>query len=493
MAKGDLTASGLLTEYDAFLDCYLPAFGELFLQVRGNHDAFSGRRYAAEPWQELALPGVILAVLDTVIEGRDSGQVQDEQLEWLDELGARADRQVLVFGHHHPWRPGSANRAPTYFGINPEDSERLVEVIARRPAISGYFAGHTHRNRVRRFVETGDVPYVEVACVKDFPGSWAEYRVFEGGILQIHRRLSSSGALAWSEKCRGLFWGMYPGYALGKARGPLLCDHASEPRQLRKRRELTAQAARSLVAASVGCGEISQLGEHVPDGEVLRCVDRRDALVTKLGLILIRDDAADDDRGVYPPCVQPVQHLRHEVEMAPRQDRDADNIDVLVVRGGRYLIGGQPYPLIDDLEARVTGSHRNLLGTVGVPVEARFGDKQARRPAPDGSHVFGCFAELTASVTVAAGDAGRSPVLTELLAECARPLACGAARMRQSDRRRHEVLARRRHAVQLVDGRLDGRAVTAGTPVSDVPAQLGLDSRVDHEHGRRGARRLVQG
>jgi len=216
VAKGDLTASGLVAEYDAFLECYLGAFGERLLHVRGNHDAFSGRRFAAEPCQEMTLPGVILAVLDTVIEGRDSGQVRDDQLEWLDELGARADRPVLVFGHHHVWKPGSTNRSPGYFGINPDDSERLVEVIARRSSIRAYFAGHTHRNRVRRFAETGDVPYVEVACVKDFPGSWAEYRVFEGGVLQVHRRLSSREALAWSEKCRGLFWGMYPGYALGR-------------------------------------------------------------------------------------------------------------------------------------------------------------------------------------------------------------------------------------------------------------------------------------
>ncbi len=216
VVKGDLTSSGLVAEYDAFLQCYLDTFGGRLLHVRGNHDAFTGRRFASESCQERELPGVVLAVIDTVIEGRDSGQVRDEQLEWLDELAARADRPVLVFGHHHPWKPGSANRSGDYFGINPDDSEHLVEVIARRPAIAGYFAGHTHRNRVRRFSETGDVPYVEVACVKDFPGSWAEYRVFEGGILQIHRRLASPAALAWSEKCRSLFWGMYPSYALGR-------------------------------------------------------------------------------------------------------------------------------------------------------------------------------------------------------------------------------------------------------------------------------------
>ena len=51
-------------------------------------------------------------------------------------------------------------RPADYFGINPDDSEALVSLVARRPAVRGYFAGHTHRNRVRRFAPTGDVPFV---------------------------------------------------------------------------------------------------------------------------------------------------------------------------------------------------------------------------------------------------------------------------------------------------------------------------------------------
>ena len=91
--------------------------------------------------------------------------------------------------HHYPWSPDAGARPDSYFGIHPDASERLVEVIARRPSIIGYFAGHTHRNRVRHFSATGTVPFVEVACMKDFPGTWAEYRVFEGGILQVHHRI----------------------------------------------------------------------------------------------------------------------------------------------------------------------------------------------------------------------------------------------------------------------------------------------------------------
>ncbi len=216
VAKGDLTTTGSQGEFDAFLGCYRPMFGDRLHYVRGNHDGYGGQSFAADAPFAVTLPGVTLAVLDTVVPGRSAGQVSAPQLDWLDELGAGADRPVLVLGHHHVWVPGSPSRPPGYFGINPDDSERLVAVVARRTSLVAYLAGHTHRNRVRRCASTGAVPWIEVACVKDFPGSWAEYRVFEGGILQVHRRISSPPALAWSERARSLFGGLYPGYAFGR-------------------------------------------------------------------------------------------------------------------------------------------------------------------------------------------------------------------------------------------------------------------------------------
>ena len=55
-----------------------------------------------------------------------------------------------------------------------------------------------------------------MACVKDFPGSWAEYRIYDGLVLQIHRRISTPDALEWSERTRGMFAGTYPRYAFGR-------------------------------------------------------------------------------------------------------------------------------------------------------------------------------------------------------------------------------------------------------------------------------------
>jgi Icc protein len=215
VVKGDLTAKGTEEEYQQFLDMYEPAFGDRLHHVRGNHDAYHGATFADRAPFRVDLPGVTLAVLDTTVPGLASGGLSGETLAWLDQLGAEADRPVLVFGHHHPWNPGGSVRPEAYFGIHPDDSEKLIEVVARHPRLVGYFAGHTHRNRVRRFQATGEVPWVEVAAVKDFPGAWAEYRVFEGGILQVFRRISSPEALAWSEKTRDMYGGLYDRYALG--------------------------------------------------------------------------------------------------------------------------------------------------------------------------------------------------------------------------------------------------------------------------------------
>jgi 3',5'-cyclic AMP phosphodiesterase CpdA len=161
------------------------------------------------------LNGVTLAVLDTVRPGSDRGRVAADQLSWLDELAGAATDPMLVFGHHHPWDPSSPTRSETYFGINPDDTDRLCDIFRRNEAIAGYFAGHTHRTRARHFPQARSIPIVEIACVKDYPGAWAEYRIYEGGYVQLTRRIRTTDALEWTEKTRGMFAGLYRDYALG--------------------------------------------------------------------------------------------------------------------------------------------------------------------------------------------------------------------------------------------------------------------------------------
>jgi predicted phosphodiesterase len=214
IVKGDLTDRGTEEEYEAFCLAY-GRLGARMQHVRGNHDAMISSAMAPRGPLTIELDGVVLAVVDTVIPGSDRGALDAGQVAWLDELAAESTVPVLVFGHHHPWDPSSHERSATYFGINPDDSEALCAVIARREAIAGYFAGHTHRTRVRRFPSARNVPIVEIACVKDYPGAWAEYRVHEGGYTQVTRRVATPDAMAWTEKTRGMFAGLYRDYALG--------------------------------------------------------------------------------------------------------------------------------------------------------------------------------------------------------------------------------------------------------------------------------------
>jgi len=212
VAKGDLTGRGAAGELQAFLDIFEPRFGDRLHWTNGNHDVSSRSELGPRPATELVkVAGARLALLDTAVAGETGGRVSDEQLEWLDELGAdEGDGPVLVFAHHPLW-----DHAAFTVGVNEEDSGRLVEVFGRRPALAGWFAGHTHRNLVRRMPATGHVPWAEIGATKDYPGVWAEYRIYEGGVLQVVHRISSPEALAWTDRTRALFGGLYPSYSFG--------------------------------------------------------------------------------------------------------------------------------------------------------------------------------------------------------------------------------------------------------------------------------------
>ena len=212
VVKGDLSDQGLDADFQAFLDCYQTAFGDRLTYVRGNHDSYRGPSFADWPFPEIVVEGAIVALLATARPGWTTGTLSDDQLDQLDELGARADRPVLVMGHHPIWDSRFELRSDDVFGLRPDPTEALLAVFARRPRLATYAAGHTHRNRV---VEVEGVPFVEVASLKEFPGAWCEYQIFDGGILQVVRRVLHPDALAWSDKTRGMYEGGFGEYAWG--------------------------------------------------------------------------------------------------------------------------------------------------------------------------------------------------------------------------------------------------------------------------------------
>ena len=214
LVKGDLTSHGTAREYAEFLNAY-GTFGDRLHHVRGNHESYYSDTVANIGPQVIELDGVTNVLIDTAELRRVNGHLDHEQLRWLETVVAAAQQPVLLFGHHQLWDPASDERNENTFGVVPGASEAIIELIGRHKHVGGYFAGHTHRNRVRRFSGARDVPIVEVASTKEYPGAWAEYRVYDGGYVQIGRRASAPDAMAWAERTRGLYSGLYRDYSLG--------------------------------------------------------------------------------------------------------------------------------------------------------------------------------------------------------------------------------------------------------------------------------------
>ncbi len=212
VVKGDLTSFGTIEEFETFRQFYEPAFPGRLTYVRGNHDSYPGLDFAAFEVQVVDVVGLRIILLDTSRAHEPSGFISSEQADAARELALAVDETVIVMGHHPLFVPGSDD-VRHFDGVRSEDSRRLLEALAPCPNVVAYTAGHTHRSRCR---DIDGVAIVEVACVKDFPGAYAEYQVGTTGIAQIVHRATSPAAVAWAEKTRHMFDGYYGTYALGE-------------------------------------------------------------------------------------------------------------------------------------------------------------------------------------------------------------------------------------------------------------------------------------
>jgi hypothetical protein len=97
--------------------------------------------------------------------------------------------------------------------ISWRDSARLVDELAAVNPATLIVAGHTHRNR--RYLVRG-LLVAEVASTKDYPGVWAGYSVYEGGIRQVVYRVAAPAAIAWTEVTRRALGGVWGWWSPGR-------------------------------------------------------------------------------------------------------------------------------------------------------------------------------------------------------------------------------------------------------------------------------------
>jgi len=226
--KGDIADRGLRAQFEIARRTF-EGFDVPWHAFLGNHDHYGreageevdGYAILGQPQAPRAfdLGGWRLVLLDTVEPGDHHGVFPEERLRWLaNELAETRERAqpTLLLTHHQPVPPEHAGSYPNSIGIIPEHSTRIFALLGTNPQVQGVLIGHTHRNRVRRYPASGAIPFVEVNCVKDYPGGFAVYELYDDGTFrQEVRRSSSARALAHSTRCRDFFKGFYRDFSLG--------------------------------------------------------------------------------------------------------------------------------------------------------------------------------------------------------------------------------------------------------------------------------------
>src|SRR5581483_11367733 len=120
---------------------------------------------------------------------------------------AAAPRGAVVALHQYPQR----FHYPTFYpsGIPGPDAKLSLDAFAAAHPATLVLAGHTHRHRRHNY---GPMVVAETGSTKDFPGSWAGYQVYEGGIMQTTRRIMDPAVIRWTERARhviGGIWGVW--------------------------------------------------------------------------------------------------------------------------------------------------------------------------------------------------------------------------------------------------------------------------------------------
>src|SRR5262249_41965316 len=141
------------------------------------------------------------------------------------------------------------------------------------------------------------------------------------------------------------------------------------------------------------------------------------------------------------------------------------------------LLRGKADALVDHVHARVARARGDLLGPVGMAVEAGLGDQELDAPAElarDAVDVGADLVEALGIVAHGAADAGRRADFADRFAQREAPFAGGDAGLGAGDRGRHDVAVLARGALELGQRMGDGLFVAGGAPSLEPLDLLGF-------------------
>ncbi len=223
VAKGDLTWSGRPLQWktvgDVLASSPLPVSATL-----GNHDvvprAVDGRDELAAHGiaiprhvEALDLPGIRIVIGHSADRGHRYGVVDSLQCDEIVRLAGEAHGAAFVTMHHYVEPLPFRSRYPR--GIRRSEGQILLQDLARVNPATFLSFGHTHRSRRRTH---HGLPATEVGSTKDYPGVWAGYAIYEGGIRQVVRRVAEPSAIAWTERTAAVLGGGWGWWSPGRLR-----------------------------------------------------------------------------------------------------------------------------------------------------------------------------------------------------------------------------------------------------------------------------------
>ena len=194
LVTGDIADHALPAEYEQARQLLVSRHPVMVCP--GNHDERSAFRQhllgqpgsAAPVNQACRTAGVVVALCDSSVPGKDEGFLAEETLAWLDDVLARTpDGVPVLVGFHHPPAP---LHDPFIDGIRQFGAERLALLADRHPAIAGFLCGHAHTPAATTFA--GRPLLVAPGVVSTLRLPW-EHRAH----AEDHVRLDQPPALAF--------------------------------------------------------------------------------------------------------------------------------------------------------------------------------------------------------------------------------------------------------------------------------------------------------
>jgi predicted phosphodiesterase len=155
------------------------------------------------------VPGLRIIAADT--RTRTQAGTIDASAAAIIDAASAASTGILVVLHHHLMTLPVPTFPPP--GIPAAESRRFLDGLAAAQPNTIVTSGHTHRHRARTH---GPLLVTEVGSPKDYPGTWAGYLVYEGGVIQTVRRVMAPDAIRWTQRTARMCGGAWGRWSPGR-------------------------------------------------------------------------------------------------------------------------------------------------------------------------------------------------------------------------------------------------------------------------------------